>query len=147
MWSHNPTASGTLGAVALLAAFLMWTVGRGHWPKFILALVITGTAGLMKSRVGDWVRSPINWLNNAISGVAGWLGIGLSLGIIVGVLVYVLVRHIKDDGIDEKTLGLSAGITLTAGMIPGWVGVAVTTVLGIVIEIVALIFKFLLGIH
>lgn len=132
-----------VGIICLVLATLMWTVWGGKYPPAILGLTITGTAGILTTQVGAWVRDGYlfgaGFLGSAIGRFTGvtlaWIG---ALVIVVIVLIHVHdhFRGGKNE-ISGMTIGLGALLPFTTATIPGIVGTVLTGALGIITSVVA----------
>lgn len=139
-WTAYGVVTATVGLICLGVALAFWTVGGRFCVPVILGLVITGTAGLLTTPVGDWVRTSLLWINNI---VGEWIGkytvigiIGLAGFFVALILVLHILGHfnrvswINNGGIQGKTMGVGALFAVLAGAIPGGVGVVFSWVLG-----------------
>lgn len=57
-----------VGLIALLAALFLWTLGDRFFPPLVLALTLTGGAGIIANTpLGDWIRWCTGWVNDNTS--------------------------------------------------------------------------------
>lgn len=119
--------SGSVGLICLVAAGLIWTVGRRHTPRLALALVITGMVGLAATPLGSWGRTAVGWLNDLVGQVAGRLTGTVVAGLLAAVLFYVVVTHVWRRDIDTKTLVAGGVLPLAVTSVPGSVGAVMST--------------------
>ena len=129
----QPSVAPAVGLIALGAAVAMRTVGRQHWPRFIVILTITASVGLFGTVVGHWVQNAVNWVLRAGSRLIGsFTGVAIStvLGLAVcGFLAYVVALHMHRRTIDDRTLTAASLLPITAISIPGPVGAVLAAVI------------------
>jgi hypothetical protein len=111
--------SAGVGIVCLVAAGVLILAGRWQWPRTIIALVITGAAGLLSSTVGAWMQGTVTQLDRRAAGFIGqWTGVVVT-GLIAAVLLAVLAFWVWHGQIDTKTVGVAAAVPLSVSLIPG----------------------------
>jgi hypothetical protein len=124
-----------IGVTALVAGAAIWifqvgptSKGGRFAPYLALLLVATGVSGLVGTRIGNALRSVVDWANRGATHViADWTGAVVN-GVLAGVAVYLLAMRIKANRIDNLTLSLSAIAPVAAATIPGPVGEATYSV-------------------
>lgn len=163
-WTWYSGATGAVGVIALLLALLFWTVGgisrvdnglvKDLWKPAVLGLTIVGTAGVMTTPVGGWVRTATNWANNLLGFVGRVTGVTVIVIVAVGLTVIVAFNvfghftgrtaNVLDklgvnngEGINGRTLVCGGGLAIVAGSIPGGVGDVVSAILGAIIQFFA----------
>lgn len=119
--------TATVGVVCLVAAALIWTVGGRHTPRLVVALVMTGVAGIASTAAGSWLREAVGWLNTAVAGVIGRLTGAVVVGLVAAIALYVLVVHLRNRSVDNKTLVSAAIVPVAVTSIPGPIGAAAAT--------------------
>lgn len=124
--------SAAAGAICLVLAGVLITVGRMRWPRLAVALVLTGSAGLVNGTIGGA-------LHRAATAVDGWIGsaIGKLTGTAVtGLLALAIIASVAfwvhNKRIDNKTLAGAAMVPLVSSLVPGTAGVIVMTATGAV---------------
>jgi hypothetical protein len=134
----------TAGVICLVLATLMRTVWGGKYPPAILALTITGTAGILGTQVGGWVQYGYLWVATFLGGLIGrFTGVtiagvvALVIAVIVGIHVWDHFRGGKNE-INDWTIGLGALLPASTVTIPGIVGTILTYALGAVTWAVSL---------
>ncbi len=123
----SAAVTASVGLVCLVAAALIWTVGRRHTPRLTLALVITGMVGLAGTQVGSWGRTAVGWANNLLGQVAGRLTGTVVAGLLAAALFYVVVTHVWRRDIDTKTLVAGGVLPLAVTSVPGSIGAVMST--------------------
>lgn len=122
----NGAVSAAIGLVALAAAATMWFTGR-HAPRLVVLLLMTGVAGMLGTPVGSWLRSVVDWANQAAANITTrWTGTAVT-GLLAGVATFVLVVRLKDSKVDNWTLFTAAVVPVAAATIPGPLGHAALT--------------------
>src|SRR5689334_6324075 len=129
--------SASVGAICLLGALLIATVGRMHWPRVVVALVLTGMTGLLNTSVGRWLHDGATRLDTTAAHVVGrWTGVvvtGLAaIAVLAAAAFWVWHRHIN-----MRTLGAVAAVPLTITLIPGTVGAVAIACVSIVPTVIA----------
>jgi hypothetical protein len=140
--SLTGAVSGTVAAICLVAAALMYTVGNKHFPRAIAILVLTGCAGLLATPVGDWMRRALQWSFDFCGQLTGKWVSGTITGAIIATitalaLIYVLVMHVKRKSLDRTTLTSAAIVPFTVTAIPGPLGAAAVTAVTAVTSLLA----------
>jgi hypothetical protein len=132
----NGAVSAAIGLVALAAAATMWFTGP-HAPRLVVLLLMTGIAGMLGTPIGSWLRSVVDWLNQATANITTrWTGTAVT-GLLAGIATFVLIVRMKDKRVDKWTLLVAAFVPIAAATIPGPLGraaytavTAVTAVMG-----------------
>lgn len=140
MWATG--VSGAMGVVALAVAAALWVFaarerGRLWFQILVVCLVLTGVAGVMVTFVGDWIRTGTGWAESAFGAIGGKIGVPIGLGVVAIVLLIHVVAKVVDRSVDDRVLLSTAGLSITAGAIPGAVGALAMTVIGIPIHLTA----------
>jgi hypothetical protein len=138
---------GVVIGVCIGIAGVMWTVGQKHWPWVILILVLTASAGLMNTQIGAWARLGTGWLSSLLTGFTGRLGVTITLAVLAVTLIVYLAYRLKNRQIDIRTVAAVAGVPIAVGSIPGVVGGALATGLGMVVELVTWGISAAFGLH
>ncbi|ANZ35284.1 hypothetical protein BBK82_03515 [Lentzea guizhouensis] len=155
-WTWMSGVTGAVGAIALLVALLMWTVGGQMWRTVVLGLTITGVAGIMATPIGRWLRSLVEWLVRLSTPVGKYTGVALIILIAVALALVVILNVFgqfsgknplatvlsklgvnSGNGITGRTLICGGALSITAGVVPGTVGMVLTWVLGGVVQLFA----------
>lgn len=120
--------SATMGLLCLIAAGFMWFLADRWHPRIVVALVLSGMAGLAGSGVGMW-------MHRTASGLDRWLGqfigqfTGTALTGLVAIIVLTFVGiAMWKNRVSGKTLVAAAFVPVTVAMIPGMIGQAGTSV-------------------
>jgi len=114
--------SAAVGLVCLVAAALIWTVGRRHTPRLVVALVIAGMVGVLGTPMGNWVRQAVGYLDQVTGAVTGRLTGVVLTGLVAGIALYVVVVHLTNKSVDTKTLIAAAIVPVAVSFVPGVVG-------------------------
>lgn len=147
-WSLSLAVSAGVGVIALLAALCMWTLAGRFCPPLVLFLTITGTAGVLSTPVGSWIRDRITWLDDHtaawghVTGITiiGLAALGLAVVVIARTAQWFVHRAERLAGLEsapaegeEDRFGrvIIAGSVLPAVVttIPGTVGDVITLIL------------------
>lgn len=142
---------GTVIVACFIAAAMMWTIGNKHWPWAIILLTLTGSAGLMTTPIGAWMRSRMADVSGRLASVAGRYGLPVGLwAIALGIGLYVVlhIKHRNQGGIrkiiiDEKILMAVAVLPLVSGSIPGAFGRTVSSIIGFAVTGVTFLVSYL----
>ena len=153
-------ASAGAGLVCLLGAVAMLTLGGGHAPRIILALLLTGTASLAGTRLGGWLRSVTGAADALAANAAGQLT-GQVIGGLLGMAAAALVAYgfIRPDviqfGADRGTgrrgiprmwiLVAAATLPVLVVTIPGPLGQGLTNVINAIATVVGWLIAAPLG--
>lgn len=135
-WDTHSIISAAAGAISLVVGLLMWFFApkadhNSVWhDPLVLVLVFAGGAGLKNSTVGGWVSWCVTHVASWIGSLAITIGIGIGLGIIAFAMVYIVVQQVREQGVLPWMLAVVFLVPFVVGSIPGWIGVAITTVLG-----------------
>jgi hypothetical protein len=128
----NGAVSAAVGLTALVAAAAIWFIGHRHWPRVVVVLVMTASAGLAGSALGDWLRSLVGWANDTAASVTTrWTGTAVN-GLLAAVAVYALVIRFKERKVDYVTLAVALFTPLVVSTIPGAIGQAALTAIAAV---------------
>jgi hypothetical protein len=137
--------SAGVGVVCLVAAGVLIVAGRWQWPRLIVALVLTGAAGLLSSSIAGWVQGSVTRLDAKASGFIGsWTGATVT-GVLSLVLVACLAFWVWQGQIDMKTVGVAAAVPLTVTLIPGPLGAFAVGAVSIVPAVLGGIIAWLFG--
>ncbi len=124
--------TATVGVVCLVAAVLIATVGRMAWPRVVVALTLTGSAGVLNSTLGPKIRQGVNRLDAlAAQFIGDWTGTVIT-GLLGVVLFTVAAFWVWQKKIDFRTLAVVAAVPPTVTMIPGAFGTVAVTLVGLV---------------
>jgi hypothetical protein len=137
--------SAGVGILCLVAAGVLIVAGRWQWPRLIVALVLTGTTGLLSSSIAGWVQGSVTKLDGKLSGFIGsWTGATVT-GLLSLVLVACLAFWVWQGQIDTKTVGVAAAVPLTVSLIPGPVGAFALAAVSIVPSVLGGVIAWLFG--
>lgn len=136
-----------VGALCIVAAVLIATVGQMQWPRTVVALVLTGATGILNSTIGAKIHGGINDANGWSGHFLGkWTG-GLILTILgLAVLTYAGFRVLRNR-IDNRTLVATALVPPAVTVIPGALGSALVAIVGVIPLTIAFIIGHLFGIR
>lgn len=141
---HAAVSAG-VGIICLAAAAVLILAGGWQWPRMIVALVLTGSAGLLSSTIGGWVQGTVTRLDTRVSGFIGtWTGAAVT-GVLSLVLLACLGFWVWRGQIDTKTVGVAAAVPMTVTLIPGPVGALAVGAVSIVPSVLGAIIAFLFG--
>lgn len=137
--------SAGVGIVCLVAAGVLIVAGRWQWPRLIVALVITGVAGLLTSTIGSWMHASVTRLDRRASAFVGqWTGAAVS-GILAVVLLGFLAFWIWHNQVDAKTIGVAAAVPVTVTLIPGPLGAFAVAAVSVVPAVLGGVVAWLFG--
>src|SRR5947199_10461895 len=103
-----------------------------QWPRLIVALVVTGVAGILNGSFGPIVRHWVNIADQAARHAVGSLT-GAAVTGLVGILTFGFVAfRVFHNEIDMKTLAGAAALPATVTLIPGALGTIAVTLVGII---------------
>ncbi len=126
-----------VGSICLLAAGVIATAGRMMWPRAVVALTLSGTAGILRGSFGPWLHEKITRAEQLAGPRVGEYT-GLAVTVIAACIVLGFWGFwIYHQQIDIRTLGLTATIPLVVSFIPGAFGTVVIFVVGLVPFIVS----------
>jgi len=132
----NGTVSALIGLVALAVAGSLWFTGH-HAPRLTVLLLMTGAAGMLGTPVGAWLRSVVDWANQAAANVTTrWTGAAVT-GLLGGIATFVLIVRLKDSKVDNWTLLLAVLVPVSVSTIPGPLGHAAYTAVTALVAVVA----------
>ncbi len=138
--------TAAVGVISLVGAALLITVGRMQWPRLVVGLVITGVAGILNTTIGPTIRDGVNTADDHLGQFIGeWTGTtvtGLIGAIVLGTVAFWVWRN----QIDLRTVGVAALVPPTITLIPGALGTAATTVVGVVPWALGAVLSFAFGI-
>lgn len=117
-----PTVSAVVGATCLVAAAVIWTLGKRHTPRLVVALAITGMVGLLGTPVGRFLHNLVNRANGLLAHLTGkWLGVSVAfLG--AGIVLYFVAIRVHRRQVDDRVVIAAAALPLVVTFIPGTVG-------------------------
>jgi hypothetical protein len=139
--------SAGVGLVALIAAVLIWTIGKKHTPRLVLALCITSSVCFLHTRIGTWMEDGLNWINGTFGDLFGWLFGATVFGILGFVCAYIIFVDLKAHGggggrggggflsrlkghnVSGRTLFFGGLLPFAAVGLPGWAGYGILLVL------------------
>lgn len=128
----HAAVSAAVGIVCLIAACVLMVVGQWQWPRLIVALVMTGSAGLLSSTIGGWAQRSVTSLDRRFSSFVGqWTGAAVT-GLLSLVLLAVLGFWVWHRRIDVKTIGVAAAVPMTVTLIPGPLGTFAVAVVSVI---------------
>lgn len=138
--------SAGVGLVCLVAAMVLIVAGRWQWPRLIVALVLTGSAGLMTSTVGTWAQRSVTSIDARAGSMVGqWTGATVT-GLLSLVLLGFLGFWVWQGQIDTKTVATAALVPMTISLIPGAVGSLAVSVVSIVPSVLGGVVAWAFGI-
>jgi hypothetical protein len=141
-----PAISAAVGVICLIFAVLNVYVGKNHWPKLTVALVLTGATGLLNATIGSTIHRAINNADAASAKFVGGLTGVVVTGVLSATLFGYLLFRLKHKQFDKRTYTVTALVPATVTLIPGTVGTIATTVVGIVPAFVAGIVGWAFGV-
>jgi hypothetical protein len=118
----NGGISASVGLVCLVAAVLMWTVGRRQTPRLAVLLVLTGAVGLLGSTLGGWLRTGVGYLDQLAATATGRLTGTVVVGLVGLVTLYVLSVHLFNNTISFRTLAAAVIAPVAITSVPGVIG-------------------------
>jgi hypothetical protein len=128
--------SATIGLICLVAAALMWTIGRRWQPRVIVVLVLTGMTGLSGSQVGGWVRTAVAWADGLAGRLTGQMTGVVLVGLVATVALVVVVAHLWFGTVSRATLLAALVLPVAVTTVPGIVGDVSTTAVTAVTSVV-----------
>jgi hypothetical protein len=129
--------TATVGVLCLVAALLIATVGRMVWPRVVVALTLTGSAGILNSTVGPYVRT---WVNRADAFLGQFIGqwTGTVVTGLLGLVLFTVAGFwVAQKKVDLRTLAVTAAVPPTVTLIPGTLGTVAVALVGFVPWLVA----------
>jgi hypothetical protein len=124
--------SAVVGLVCLVAAGVLIVAGKWQWPRLIVALVLTGSAGLLSSTIGGWAQRSVTGVDRRVGSFIGqWTGAAVT-GLLSLVLLALLGFWVWRRQIDLKTIGVAAAVPMTVSLIPGPLGAVAVAAVSIV---------------
>lgn len=137
--------SAGVGLVCLVVAAVLIVAGGWQWPRLIVALVLTGSAGLLSSTIGGWVQRSVTSVDAKASGLVGqWTGVAVT-GLLSLALLGFLGFWVYRGQIDAKTVAAAAVAPAAVVLIPGAVGSVLLTLLALVPSVLGAVIAFLFG--
>jgi hypothetical protein len=118
-----------------------------HWPRVVVALVLTGVAGLLNTPIGQWLHQAVTAADGAVGHAIGrWTGVVVTglLALTVFATAAFWVYHRK---IDLRTLAVVATVPLTVTLIPGALGSVAAGIVNIVPTVVGGLMSAAFGIR
>jgi hypothetical protein len=135
--SALPAVSAAVGLICLIGAVLNVYVGKNHWPKLTVALVLTGATGLLNATFGSAIHDAVNKADGTIGQGIGKFTGTIVAGLVGAVLIGYVALRLKHKQYDKKTFTATALVPPTVTLIPGTLGTIATTAVGIVPAAVA----------
>lgn len=124
--------SAGVGVLCLVAAAILITAGSWQWPRLIVALVLTGVAGLANATFAGAVQRSVTRLDGKVGGFIGeWTGAAVT-GVIGLTLIGLLGFWVWKNRIDIRTVGVAAAVPFTVTLIPGPLGVFLVSAVAVV---------------
>jgi hypothetical protein len=124
--------SVAVGVICLVLAGVLITVGRMQWPLVAVALVLTGTAGVVNGTIGVTVHQAATQVDRWAGQAIGTLtGVAVT-GVVALALVAALGFWIYQRRIGTGALLATAAVPVASTLIPGTAGVVIMTIVGIV---------------
>jgi hypothetical protein len=137
--------TASVGALCLLGAVLIATVGGMHWPRIAVVLTLTGATGVLNGTIGPTVHRGMSW---AAAEVNPWVRSWIQVSVLV-ILALVLLGlagfWVYQNQIDNKTLGVVFAVPATVTLIPGPAGTLFAAAVGIVPAIVGTLVGWAFG--
>jgi hypothetical protein len=141
----HAVVSAAVGVVCLIAAGVLIVAGRWQWPRLIVALVMTGSAGLLSSTIGVWAQHSVSNIDGRIGSFIGqWTGATVT-GLLSLILLAVLGFWVWHGRIDTKTVGVAAAVPMTVALIPGPLGTFAVAAVTIVPSVLGGVIAWLFG--
>jgi hypothetical protein len=142
MLPQHPNFTITASLLALLSAALIWFPGRQRWPRVVVFLIIGGVGGLAASKVGQWARHGVAWVEHAINNLIGALfGVAVAWLIALAAVAFV-AAHLYHKTINRGTLAYSAAVPLTVTLVPGAIGTLLISAAGLVTWVCGWVFYY-----
>lgn len=131
MWE----VSLTVGALALVGAGLIATVGKQKWPRIAVALTLTGVSGLVNGSFGPTLHNAVTKADHAVGQATNTL-LGTAITGVIGIIIVGWwVLWVYNGKLDLGTLALSAAVPLVVNLIPGMLGTAAIYAIGIIPQV------------
>lgn len=138
--------TASAGLIAVLAAIGYWIWSKRHWPRLAAFLVIGGMTAVVSGPVGAWLGNiaftvdglATSWIAQAIGAV------GLS-GLTTIFLIFPLWNNLWHGHVTTRTLILGAISPIAVAIIPGYIGLTLTTVLAWLAWLITMPISFGLG--
>ncbi|MFD3719854.1 hypothetical protein ACGFYY_32640 [Streptomyces sp. NPDC048331] len=116
-------------------------------PRLHVGLWIAGGLGFVGTKLGEWINTGISWCNEQIGVLlTEWIGVGLGW-LVSGALIVILIRDIRDDKSEPRTLGIAAAAPFAVVAIPGTVGAGAAAAIGFISTTVGGIVATLFGMN
>ncbi len=138
--------SVAVGVLSLIGAAVLATVGNMAWPRVVVALVLTGVAGILNGSFGPAIHRAVTTADGKASQVIGQFTGTAVTGLLAIVAFAALAFWVWRDHIDTRTLAVAAVVPATVTMIPGAFGTVATAVVGFVPLVVSAVLRFAFGI-
>lgn len=138
--------SVTVGVICLVIAGCIAVFGDMEWPRVVVALVVTGTTGILNGSVGPYIH---RWVTEADQYAGQWINqlTGAALTGLLALVVFAFTAfRVWRNRIDTRTLVAAGLVPATVTMIPGTLGTIAVTVVGVVPWLVAAVLSWSFGI-
>jgi hypothetical protein len=134
-----------VGVICLIAAVLLFTLGKKQWPWLILVLIIGASDALMSTPVGTYIHSAVTWANTETGSLIGrFTGVvvgGLVSITVLGILIIKVIRKERDNW--TYTAGALAPPSVV--LIPGVIGTVLTFAITLPMWLVSQVVSLALG--
>jgi hypothetical protein len=146
--------SAATGGTCLGAAGVLYVADRLPWinrfaakirgPQIQVLLVLTASIGLVSTPVGRWINNATTTVDGLVDDLAGqWTGFGIMFALALAVLLWLVSDFMT--GVQTRTLLLAAFAPPLTVMIPGALGDAAATGLGVIATQVGALVMWLMG--
>lgn len=124
--------SAAVGVICLVLAGVLIIVGKMTWPRLAVALVLTGTTGLVNGTIGAPLHRGATavdgWIGSAVGRLTGTAVTGLlALAVIASVAFWIWRKRINN-----TTLAATAVVPVVSSLVPGTAGLIIMTAVGAV---------------
>jgi prepilin signal peptidase PulO-like enzyme (type II secretory pathway) len=137
MWAVSVVVGLTCIALAIIFA---WH-GNMQWPRIIVGLVITGSAGLMNGTLGPPVHRWVTQIDRKVGDTTGHVG-GVVPGLVALWLLAFVAFRIWRNVIDLRTVLAAAAVPPTVAFIPGLIGKIAIGVVGVIPTVFSAVISF-----